>query len=113
MNKTLFLLLLTVAFIAIKSEFKMCDQHSFSEEETLLYDDRETYCMLLSTSEDHTHCCYMELDDYQICKEITDDAYENIKRYKKFLRNTYSHVKIKCASEFLTYSLLGLLVLLF
>ena len=86
MNKTLFLLLLTMAFIAIKSEFKSYSEHSFSEGETLLYDDRETYCMLLTTSEDYTHCCYMELDEQQVYKEITDDAYENIKRYKKYFK---------------------------
>ena len=72
---------------------------------------------MYATQNDNTHCCYFEADnqDYTGCTEITDDEYENIKRFKSFYKEEYglSSLKIKCSGEFLTYSLFVLLALLF
>ena len=73
----------------------------------------EDICRVYPTPENYTHCCYFELDDKAGCQAITDDQYENIKRYKNFLKQKYESVKIKCSGEFLTYSLFALLALLF
>ena len=77
----------------------------------------EDVCRMYATQNDNTHCCYFEADnqDYTGCTEITDDEYENIKRFKSFYKEEYglSSLKIKCSGEFLTYSLFVLLALLF
>jgi len=113
MNKAFFIILVALTIIAVKSEFDLCQDFSFDKLGTTDTDYLADYCRVLSTSVDKTHCCYVEDDNGQSCQEISDDAYENIKRYKKFKKNTSSHFKIKCSSEYLSYSLLALLALLF
>ena len=117
MNKVILLLLFAISIVGINSEFKLCEEVSSSELEGYDDDDdRGEYCRIHSTNPDFTHCCYIEGDNLpngNKCYEINDDAYENIKRYKSFLKQTYSGIKIKCSSQFLTYSLFALLVLLF
>ena len=76
----------------------------------------EDVCRMYPTQEDYTHCCYFQSDGYTGCKALTDDEYENIKRYKKYMKEThenYGNLKIKCSGEFLAYSLFALLALLF
>ena len=76
----------------------------------------EDVCRMYATQNDNTHCCYFEADnqDYTGCTEITDDEYENIKRFKSFYKQYYnlSSLKIKCSGKFLTYSFFALLALL-
>ena len=77
-------------------------------------DDDE--CLIHPTNINYTHCCYYSTDNYAGCMEITDDQYENIKRFKKYMKEhyeSYSGFKIKCSGEFVTYSLFVLLALLF
>ena len=68
-------------------------------------------CRRRATETDYTHCCYIELDDYGQCIQLIDDAYENIKSYKNYLKNKYEHVKIKCSSQIISLSLITLLAL--
>ena len=113
MNKAFFIILVALTIIAVNSEFHLCQDFKFDVVGSNDTDDLADYCRILSTSLDKTHCCYIEDDNGAYCGEISDDAYENIKRYKKFKKNTNSHYKIKCSSEYLSYSLLALLALLF
>ena len=113
MKKAFLLILLALTIIAVKSEFHLCNEYSF----TNLGDDKdvlEDYCRILSTSQDKTHCCLVQIEDTYACKEISDDAYENIERYKKYMKtnNNYSKFKIKCSSQYLHYSVFALLALL-
>ena len=103
MRKLFGLILLTVSYVYVQLQV-ICNETSSPSEE---------YCRILPTYMDFTHCCYAELDSGARCLQLTDDEYENIKRYKEFLKNTNSNVKIKCSGEFLTYSLFALLALLF
>ena len=75
----------------------------------------EDYCRMYPTPVNYTHCCYFKSDTLEGCQPITDDQYENIKRYKKYMKQepNYANFKIKCSGEFLTYSLFALLALLF
>ena len=114
MDKTFFVVLLAIIFISIKSEFDLCSGVTSFPEGVNSEGDKEDYCLIFSTEGDNTHCCYFRADNLgERCKEITDDAYENIKRYKDYLKNTYNNVKIKCASGYLTFSVFALLALLF
>ncbi len=114
MNKALQIVLLAISIIAIKSEFSECP--TIVNFTNVKNSDKDDYCRIYTTTTDKTHCCYFRYTNgsnrYETCRQISDDAYENIKRYKDFLKNTYSDVKIKCSSEFLTYSLFALLALL-
>ena len=75
----------------------------------------EDYCRMYPTPVNYTHCCYFKSDTLEGCQPITDDQYENIKRFKKYMKQypDYANLKIKCSGEFLTYSLFALLALLF
>ena len=83
-------------------------------------EDEEDICSSLTpTGKGYTHCCYMETNDQsnQIngCVELTDDEYENIGRYIKYLEsrgNDYD-VDINCSSKFLSLSLFAVAALLF
>ena len=114
MNKAFTFILFTLCIIYIKSDFRECEQNqgSFPNEDT---DDRINYCHVRTNTQDKTHCCYYRSSKYQngTCKEITDDQYENIKRYKTFLKNSEEDVKIQCSSKYVAYSLFVLLALLF
>ena len=108
MKKTLQIILLSLAIILIKSEFEVCERKVFSGE----IDDSD--CQYLSTRTDKTHCCLFEAaNENPRCMEITDDEYENIKRFKNFMKNDHEKVKIKCSADYLSFTLLALLVLLF
>ena len=108
MKKTFQIVLLSLAIILIKSEFDLCEKKVFSG------DIEDTDCQYLSTGTDKTHCCLFEAADQKSrCMEITDDEYENIKRFKNYMKNDYSKVKIKCSADYLSFTLLALLVLLF
>ena len=76
----------------------------------------EDVCRIYPTYQNYTHCCYFEADKqaYTGCTQITDDQYENIKRFKSFYKQYYdlSSLKIKCSGKFLTYSFFALLALL-
>ena len=113
MNKAFTFILFTLCIIYIKSDFRLCEEFgSFPNEDT---DDRINFCQVRTNSDDNTHCCYFRSDNHPdgICKGITDDQYENIKRYKTFLKNDDGNIKIQCSSKYLAYSLFVLLALLF
>ena len=114
MNKAFTFILFTLCIIYIKSDFRQCEHYggSFPKEDT---DYRIDFCHVRSNTQDKTHCCYFRSDAHPdgICKEITDDQYENIKRYKTFLKNSDGNIKIQCSSKYLAYSLFVLLALLF
>ena len=122
MKKAFLIILVALSIITVNSEFHLCQDYNFLQNlgvdaEAADTDDLVDYCRVLSTSVDKTHCCYVKETDSEgnknySCREISDDAYENIKRYKKFMKNTRSKFKIKCGSEYLSYSLLALLALL-
>ena len=109
MKKAFQIVMLAILLITIKSEFDLCEHAGGAEID-------EDLCRLRTTDPDYTHCCYMELDGTGYCKQITDDAYDNIKRYKDYLKNKYNKVKIKCSSEFKSltlFSLFSLIALIF
>ena len=109
MKKAFQIVMLAILLITIKSGFDKCQDARKDEID-------EDLCRLRTTDQDYTHCCYMELDGTGYCKQITDDAYDNIKRYKDYLKNTYNKVKIKCSSEFKSltlFSLFSLIALIF
>ena len=67
--------------------------------------------MYLTTSMDRTHwCLFQAINETGRCMEITDDEYENIKRFKQFMKNDYEKVKINCSSEYLSFTVLTLIV---
>ena len=75
----------------------------------------EDVCILLGTSGDKTHCCYIEGDTvFPRCIAINDDEYENIVRFKKYLRDGLDDddIDIKFSSKFVSFSLLAALALL-
>ena len=97
--------LLVIFIIGINGDVTLCENVKGEDEDT---------CILYPTSENYTHCCYVELNDDKRCRQLSDDQYENVKRYKDFLKSQgYTDIKIKCVGEFLTYSLLVLLALMF
>ena len=73
----------------------------------------EDVCILLGTSGDKTHCCYIEGEFISQCIAINDDEYENIVRFKKYLRDGLgdNDINIKCSSKFVSFSLLAALAL--
>ena len=97
--------LLAIFIIGINGDITVCEDVTGNDEDI---------CRMYPTQEDYTHCCYFQSDGYTGCKALTDDEYENIKRYKDFLKSQgNTDIKIKCSGEFLTYSLLALLSLIF
>ena len=79
-------------------------------------DYEEDYCSVLKTTDDKTHCCYFESKNgINGCYQITDDQYENIVRFKKYLRDQIGDddIGIQCSSRFISFSLLAVLALLF
>ena len=113
MNKAFLIILVSLSIIAVNSEFHLCGDFNFKGVQSSDTDDLEDYCRILSTSTDKTHCCYVQENGNDYCREISDDAYENIKRFKQYKKNEFPSYKIKCSSEYLSYSLLALLALLF
>ena len=106
MNKAMKLVLLILSIAYINGEFGTCEDYGQGVE---LDAD---FCRIRTTETDYTHCCYVKMDDEESCKQITDDEFDNIKRYKKYLKNDHEKVKIKCSSQYLSLSFLALLALL-
>ena len=81
----------------------------------LIEELEEDYCSFLKTSGDFTHCCLFEFSNGAACYQITDDQYENIGRFKKYLRDQGNDddLGIECSSRFISFSLLAVLALLF
>ena len=75
----------------------------------------EDHCAMLTPASGYTHCCLFEIGDKKVgCQGVTDDEYENIGRYKKYLEDRYdTDYDIDCSSKFVTFSLFALLALLF
>ena len=78
--------------------------------------DSEDTCAFLKLSGEYTHCCFIESENNSIngCQPLTDDQYENIKRYKDYLRITYNdeNLGIECSSNFISIELLAIFALL-
>ena len=76
-------------------------------------------CSIFKTEDDFTHCCYIKdstnktIDTH--CVQIKDDHYENIKNFKKYVRdeNNDGDFEIDCSSKFAAISLFVILSLLF
>ena len=71
----------------------------------------EDDCRVRPTEMDFTHCCYVPEDDEVTCWQLSDDEYENIKKFKSAAKQNYSmtELTIKCSNQALTISLLCLI----
>ena len=83
-------------------------------------DSEEEYCQMLKIGNDGiTHCCYVDGGNYEgQCIGLTDDQYENIVRYKKYIRDHDEKAGgddfgIDCSSKFISLSLFAVFALLF
>ena len=124
MNRLILLALLSLCINLINGKFSIPDQFNIDCQDSTLKNLMEAaeeldedVCILLETSEDRTHCCYYtdSSSDSGKCIQITDDQYENIVRFKKFLRDESGDDKIDidCSSKFLSFSLFVVFALLF
>ena len=124
MNRLILLALLSLCINFINGKVSIPDQFNIDCQETTLKNLMEAMeeldedvCILLGTSEDRTHCCYYtdSSSDSGKCIQITDDQYENIVNFKKFLRDESgdSDININCSSKFLSFSLFVVFALLF
>ena len=124
MNRLILLALLSLCINFINGKVSIPDQFNIDCQETTLKNLMEAMeeldedvCILLGTSEDRTHCCYYtdSSSDSGKCIQITDDQYENIVNFKKFLRDESgdSDINIDCSSKFLSFSLFVVFALLF
>ena len=122
MNRLILLALLSLCINFINGKFSIPDQFNINCQESALENIavaagelNEEACILLGTSEDRTHCCYYTDTSVSKCIQITDDQYENIVRFKKFLRDESGDDKIDidCSSKFLSFSLFVVFALLF
>ena len=124
MNRLILLALLSLCINFINGKVSIPDQFNIDCQETTLKNLMEAMeeldedvCILLGTSEDRTHCCYYtdSSSDSGKCIQITDDQYENIVNFKKFLRDESGDDKIDidCSSKFLSFSLFVVFALLF
>ena len=120
MNKVFLLLLSALLIIKINSETRETLCNDYSEEQI-----NEDVCRRLKVKEDYTHCCYIK--QLNKCWQLTDDEYENIKRFKDYAKNHMSEIlgsepegwngklTIKCSANilssslFILFSLFGLL----
>ena len=124
MNKLIVLGLLAIIINSINATYTFTRCVNFDDEDkeelqSLVDDDFEDACALLKTEGDFTHCCYVkESTNSSIvadCVQITDDQYENIKNFKKYIidENGDDDFEIDCSSRFLAISLLAVLAFLF
>ena len=124
MNRLILLALLSLCINFINGKVSIPDQFNIDCQESTLKNLMEAaeeldedVCILLETSEDRTHCCYYtdSSSDSGKCIQITDDQYENIVNFKKFLRDESgdSDININCSSKFLSFSLFVVFALLF
>ena len=81
----------------------------------LIEELEEDYCSFLGPGPGYAHCCLFEFSNGAACYQITDDQYENIGRFKKYLRDQGNDddLGIECSSRFISFSLLAVLALLF
>ena len=119
MNKlSLFLLLALLSFVINKTKYYGdCTELSIlPSTEAAYFDSLEgDFCASLKTSGEYTHCCMFEFsNDTKVCGAITDDQYENIGRFKKYMRDDVQDddIGIDCSSRFISFSLLVALALL-
>ena len=119
---TLFLFLALTTYVLnasnITSYVTQCENLKIGgfDVSTLLDSYEEDYCSSLKTSGEFTHCCYFESKNgINGCYQITDDQYENVVRYKKYLRDQIGddNLGIHCSSKFISLSLFAVLALLF
>ena len=121
MNRLILLALLSLCInfingISLPAKFNINCQDSSLEQLVVAAEELdEDVCILLGTSEDRTHCCYYTDSSESKCIQITDDQYENIVNFKKFLRDESgdSDININCSSKFLSFSLFVVFALLF
>ena len=122
MNRLILLALLSLCINFINGKVSIPDQFNIDCQETTLKNLMEAaeeldedVCILLGTSEDRTHCCYYTDASESKCIQITDDQYENIVNFKKFLRDESGddEIDIDCSSKFLSFSLFVVFALLF
>ena len=124
MNRLILLALLSLCInfingkVSIPNQFNIdCPDTTLKNLADVMEEVDEDLCILLGTSEDRTHCCYYtdSSSDTGKCIQITDDQYENIVRFKKFLRDESGDDKIDidCSSKFLSFSLFVVFALLF
>ena len=115
---SLFLFLALITFVINKSKYyEDCTQLSIiTSEEANYFDALEgDFCASLKTTGEYTHCCMFEFaNDTRVCGAITDDQYENIGRFKKYMRDDVQDddISIDCSSRFISFSLLVALALL-
>ena len=64
-----------------------------------------------------SYCCLFITDSRKFCHGVTDDQFQNMKKFKKYVKEfNYSDIdEIKCGSSYLSYSLfvIVLFVLIF
>ena len=122
MNRLILLALLSLCInlingkVSIPAKFNIdCQNSTYKYLAEVMDEVDEDLCILLGTSEDRTHCCYYTDASESKCIQITDDQYENIVRFKKFLRDESgdSDINIHCSSKFLSFSLFVVFALLF
>ena len=122
MNRLILLALLSLCInlingkVSIPDKFNIdCQNSTMKQLAEAMEEVNEELCILLGTSEDRTHCCYYTDASESKCIQITDDQYENIVRFKKFLRDESgdSDINIDCSSKFLSFSLFVVFALLF
>ena len=122
MNKLIVLGLLALIINTINTyDFTTCVEfdENKSDLQSVAGDDFEDVCPIFKTTGDFTHCCYVkESTNSSIvanCVQITDDQYENIKNFKKYIKdeNGDDDFEIDCSSRFVAISLFALLAFLF
>ena len=124
MNKLIVLGLLALIINTIYAtySFSYCDKFlGFEEKYKGLADsdDYEEICSIFKITGDFTHCCFVkETKNDTIssrCVQITDDQYENIKKFKKYIidENGDDDFEIDCSSKFVALSLFAVLAILF
>ena len=120
---TLFLLLALTNYVindlkAGNITLQTCNDLNINNVEAIKQDLEEDYCSALRTSGiDNAHCCFFEgsSDTLKGCYEITDDQYENVVRFKKYISDQLGddEIEIHCSGKFISFSMLAVLALLF
>ena len=111
MNKIFAFILLVLLVNIFEVNTESCNKQDVSDPET---------CYYMKLSGELTHCCAVEYaEDKYRCEGLTDDQYENIKRYKDYRRNNevdglalYDDLGIDCSSRFVSFSILALIAFL-
>ena len=116
MNKLILFGLLALLFGSTSGDIACISWRDYFSYQNL--EDEEDICSSLTpTTTGYTHCCYMQIDDNEpSCAELTDDQYENIGRFIKYLEDLNGNdpdIDIYCSSQFLSLSLFAVAALLF